>query len=363
VRLWLRTRHEPRAARLRLLLPSNDVELSLLTFAAMQTSLLSTGHASLITHLAYNFHGKRLATSSLDHSVRVTAPDSQFKAHDSPVLKVVWAHPEHGAVDGVVKIWVEEPSRNASGTSKWVSKASLTEARGSIRDLEFAPPEAGLKLAVVSSDSHLRLWECLDPVTLADWSLVEDIDLSILPTTPSSSMDKGAAPGTSAEGQSAGGSPQKLNAPGSSLAGSSTGSGNSFDGRKTGTVESDGGWSLSWCKESWWGEILAVSSGSSGIIRVSDLVPLYSSRILTLLFAAVSSARSRTLDQLPQSPPSPPSVLVHLPTSSDLLPRVGTCIRSLVSAASIWISRWTGPSVESPHPVSRGGHGRHGMAR
>jgi hypothetical protein len=33
--------------------------------------------------------------------------------------------------------------------------------------------------------------------------------------------------------------------------------------------EALGGWTVSWCKEKWWGSILAVSSGHSGIIKVS----------------------------------------------------------------------------------------------
>jgi nucleoporin SEH1 len=60
---------------------------------------------------------------------------------------------------------------------------------------------------------------------------------------------------------------------GGSMASTSSGSGSSFEGRKAGTVESDGGWALSWCKEAWWGERIAVSAGSSGIIRVSSASP------------------------------------------------------------------------------------------
>lgn len=262
----------------------------------MQTSLLSTSHDSLISHLAFNLHGTRLATSSLDHTVRVASlnPSSglwdgspqEFKAHDAPVLKVVWGHPEFGTllasggVDGVVKVWTEEEVRVPSapgapqGGKKWVQRVALTDARGTIRDLEFSPPEFGLKLAVVSSDSHLRLWECLNPVSLADWTLIEDIDLSLLPVGPITATERGSS--TSGSAPMAGAakgfgeaSPSKLGAPGTSLA-SSAGSGSS-EGRKGGAVESDGGWALSWCKEAWWGERIAVAAGSSGIIRVRSV--------------------------------------------------------------------------------------------
>lgn len=32
--------------------------------------------------------------------------------------------------------------------------------------------------------------------------------------------------------------------------------------------EADGGWCLSWCKERFWGEILAVSAGTTGTVHV-----------------------------------------------------------------------------------------------
>ena len=38
-----------------------------------------------------------------------------------------------------------------------------------------------------------------------------------------------------------------------------------------GIREADGAWCLSWCKERYWGEILAVGCGVGGIIKVSEL--------------------------------------------------------------------------------------------
>lgn len=326
--------------------------------ATIQTgaSVISS-HSDLITSLAFSSH-PYLATSSLDHTIRVASLDpasgewnldaQDWKAHDAPVLKLTWAHPEFGVLlasggaDGVVKLWAQEEVRQATThhgrgaagrgaglngagagagvgaaglTKRWVQRAALTDARGTIRDIGFAPPEFGLKLAAVSSDSHLRLWECLDPVSMQEWSLIEDIDLANLPVQPSSASSAGlgagslqaqqqaGAPGTGAGSNAgslgggqdnAGGlaSPAKGTMTGTSgssglglgslgsAAGSGVGSmgssasGSSFDGRRGGTVESDGGWSLSWCKEAWWGERLAVSAGNSGIIRVSVGLPV-----------------------------------------------------------------------------------------
>ena len=74
----------------------------------MSTSVLATGHSDLISSLAFSHQGNRLATASLDHTIRVAslspssglwdASPSEFKAHDAPVLQVVWAAPEFGPI-------------------------------------------------------------------------------------------------------------------------------------------------------------------------------------------------------------------------------------------------------------------------
>ncbi|KAM0792946.1 hypothetical protein ACM66B_002705 [Microbotryomycetes sp. NB124-2] len=330
--------------------------------STLQTGVALSSHSDLITSLAFSTH-PYLATASLDHTIRVASLNpttgqwdhlaQDWKAHDAPVLKVAWAHPQYGTllasggVDGIIKLWAQDDLAAAHGkafplanyhnhrqpsssngatpssqqqqqqqhsSKRWVQRAALMDARGTIRDLEFAPPEFGLKLASVSSDSHLRLWECLDPISMSDWTLVEDIDLNGLPLQPST----GGSTTTTAAGAAATGgglhqatsatgstsvasqgydqtmqSPAKqasLGVSGSSASGlapgqtgfggasglspsmvSTAGSTASLEARKNGTVESDGGWSLSWCKEAWWGERLAVSAGTSGVIRLFHL--------------------------------------------------------------------------------------------
>ncbi|SGY69015.1 BQ5605_C004g02941 [Microbotryum silenes-dioicae] len=355
-------------------------------------SAISSQHSDLITAVRFSQH-HRLATCSLDHTIRVTERDTttgaydarpvEWKAHDSPVLDLAWAEPQFGtvlasgAVDGSIKLWSWDHVKGAtaaggtggatgttvrgssgatgftatlggrrasSSTKRWSPTAVLTDARGTIRSIEFAPAAFGLKLAAVSSDSHLRVWECLDPVTLSEWSLVNDIDLTVLTAAPSTAQSvtlQGPSLGVSTAGSSTINFPTPASATGvsnpsgsqaqsfdgfnasssllsgsdtsaspnrsgihASVASSSLGtaavssmgssaSGGSFDGRKGGTIETDGGWSLSWCKEAWWGERLAVSSGTSGIIRLFHL-PDHApwSNFLNLIPARSSSSSS-----------------------------------------------------------------------
>ncbi len=93
------------------------------------------------------------------------------QAHDAAVTKLSWAHPEFGSVlasssfDRTVKIWEETPADNAeqpqaNGASavaasgpgtRWVNRAMLADSKGTVRDVEFAPHQFGLKLVRPSS--------------------------------------------------------------------------------------------------------------------------------------------------------------------------------------------------------------------
>lgn len=160
----------------------------------MQTSLIQNAHGDLVTDAAYDFYGVRLATCSLDHRIKIWQLDEsdgtwtavadwkvrvpfaftlrQFivtilvgQAHDAAVTKLSWAHPEFGSVlasssfDRTVKIWEEIPADNAdqpqanggsavaSGPgTRWNERAVLADAKGSVRAVEFAPHQFGLKL-------------------------------------------------------------------------------------------------------------------------------------------------------------------------------------------------------------------------
>lgn len=140
--------------------------------------------------------------------------------------------------------------------------------------------------ASIAADSHLRVYECLDPspAGLASWSLLEDIDLLALPDGYYSSaaanhpqsthhhqaqtqLIKGFDDSSRALG-AAGGSSGSLGA----QSGSSNSDGNTA-GRPNGAVgriESTGAWALAYCQEAWWGEVAAVSAGKDGSIRVSQ---------------------------------------------------------------------------------------------
>ena len=103
---------------------------------------------------------------------------SSWQAHKSSVTSIDWAHPEFGSLlatgggDNHVRIR-EEQNQNTSAvantptgapnssSSRWVARASLTEARRAITCVEFAPRYWGLKLAVGSSDGCVRIYDAI----------------------------------------------------------------------------------------------------------------------------------------------------------------------------------------------------------
>ncbi|GAA5854895.1 hypothetical protein JCM8547_004113 [Rhodosporidiobolus lusitaniae] len=406
------------------------------------TSLLAS--SDLLTSLTFSPLSSHLALSSLDHTLRILHPSSsvsasslppsvavpptnwnraprEWKAHDGPVLCTTWASPEFGTVlasggvDGAVKVWREDelPDSSFSSTSSstngasslsaaaprrggergqggttgqgWSLTASLTDAHGTIRSLSFAPPEFGLKLAAVSSDSHLRVWECLDPLGgMSEWSLVQDVDVASLPLGPCSASSLAGGSGVASASGLDGGSATPMGGKGDGAEkASATGSTASVDGRSSGlgggrggTVESDGGWAVDWLLEHWWGERLAVSAGTNGVVRLlffptpsSPLHTLHGPflQFLTLLPSlSPSSLLPSTSSSSTRYPPASsssedlPSFSLHPPSTASFTPPVSSLAFAPPSGRSFHLlasgSRDSRARVWKLFPPVLGGH-------
>jgi nucleoporin SEH1 len=176
----------------------------------IQTGLIQSAHSDLVTHASYDFYGLRLATCGLDQRsvysilfilsfsmglftrrvmacrIKIWALDEptstwtvedDWKAHDAAVSRLSWAHPEFGNIivsssfDRTVKVWEQtatgassvEPGAQVNGHhpspggqgqgpgSRWVERAVLLDARGTVRAVEFAPHHFGLKFVCIPS--------------------------------------------------------------------------------------------------------------------------------------------------------------------------------------------------------------------
>ena len=106
------------------------------------------------------------------------------------------------------------------------------------------------------------MYECPEVPVLTNWTLAQEADVPALPSTSTSRPHTYAAPtptqvsGTPAADASlvANALQQQQQQPPLQ--------------RGAGGREADGGWSVSWCKEQYWGEVLATCSGMSGVVKV-----------------------------------------------------------------------------------------------
>ncbi|KAF9258176.1 WD40 repeat-like protein [Marasmius fiardii PR-910] len=268
----------------------------------IQTGLIQNAHSDLVTDASYDYYGLRLATCGLDQRIKIWQLDGEngtwsveddWKAHDAAVSKVSWAHPEFGPIiasssfDRTVKIWeqtiVNEEVNGASSAqpaiSRWVERAVLLDARGTVRAVEFAPHHFGLKLATISTDNFLRIYECLEQPSLTTWQLSEEVDVLSIPSTYSSYHSRAHTVALATPTQthaSLDGAPASLVAQALLQQQTSTPARPGLGNR-----EADGGWCISWCKDRYWGEVIAAGCGVNGLIKIIQLSP--SRRPTTLL--------------------------------------------------------------------------------
>ncbi|EPB82726.1 hypothetical protein HMPREF1544_10519 [Mucor circinelloides 1006PhL] len=162
---------------------------------ASSLTKFDTGHEDLIHDISYDFYGKRLVTCSSDQRIKVwefiERPDASvwelndaWKAHDASILKAIWARPEYGQViascsfDRQVKIWEEQTVEPRNSQKRWAERFRLVESRGAVLDIAFAPTQNSLRLATCSSDGIVRIYEALEPTNLAQWSQMEEFEIS-----------------------------------------------------------------------------------------------------------------------------------------------------------------------------------------
>ena len=154
--------------------------------------------------------------------------------------------------------------------------------------------------ASIATDGRLRIHTSLDP-SLNDWSTAHDVYVPSLP--PPGSNEEAVPP----EGASSG----------------------------TGDL-ANGQWGLSWCKERWWGSILAAFAGTVPTVKVR-LIP-HNFRL----------SAKRSTDHCPRSdanlttPPHPS----HASLSPDLR-SLGIELRPVIPSYSDWCSGRHGPDMAS----------------
>ncbi|KAE9598497.1 hypothetical protein Lal_00027051 [Lupinus albus] len=131
----------------------------------MPSQKVETGHQDTVHDVAMDYYGKRLATASSDHTIKIIGVSntaSQHLAtligHQGPVWQVVWAHPKFGSLlascsyDGRVIIWKE------GNQNEWTQAHVFDDHKSSVNSVAWAPHELGLCLACGSSDGNISVF-------------------------------------------------------------------------------------------------------------------------------------------------------------------------------------------------------------
>ncbi|KAG8710607.1 hypothetical protein FRC09_021015 [Ceratobasidium sp. 395] len=305
----------------------------------LQSSVIPSTHADLITDTVYDYHGLKLATAGIDQKIKiwklneltgVWSMTDEWKAHDAPVAKVAWAHPEYGTLiascsyDRTVKIW--EDARGVpdapSGSSKFQLRATLTEARGTVRAVDFAPAAFGLKLVTVASDNFIRIYECHETYHLTSWSMVEEFDAAAIssPLSTGESPNSGATPTQTHASLSETPplAPSGISLQRSGGVTTNTAASANVPTKPLGVKEADGAWCVSWLKDKFAGEIIAVSCGTQAVLKVIALQPSKPPQVLLVIPqhpANAQAAGAPTLLGAATPTSTSPSLLPTLPTS------------------------------------------------
>ena len=154
------------------------------------TKVIPTEHKDIIHDVSFDFYGRRMATCSSDHTVKIwdLSENDQWictadwKTHSGSVWKVTWAHPEFGQViatcsfDRTAVVWEEQVGEVSAiaqigRTSHWIQRASLVDSSNSVTDLKFSPRHLGLLLAMCYKDGVVRIYEAPDVMNLSHWSV------------------------------------------------------------------------------------------------------------------------------------------------------------------------------------------------
>ncbi|KAG6757575.1 hypothetical protein POTOM_037893 [Populus tomentosa] len=131
----------------------------------MPSQKIETGHEDTVHDVAMDYYGKRIATASSDHSIKIVGVNNNssqhlanLTGHQGPVWQVAWAHPKFGSLlascsyDGRVIIWKE------GNQNDWIQAHAFDDHKSSVNSIAWAPHELGLCLACGSSDGNISVF-------------------------------------------------------------------------------------------------------------------------------------------------------------------------------------------------------------
>ena len=149
-------------------------------------------HKSFIHCIAYDHYGIRIGSCLSEQKIQILdlnydtnkwEVSDTWEAHDGSIIKLDWAHPKHGQIvascslDNTVRIFEEQGIGKRENKWQWFERAKLKEANAGVYDISFSPIKHGLKIASVSADGYVRIYEAIDASNLAEWTLIANLKI------------------------------------------------------------------------------------------------------------------------------------------------------------------------------------------
>jgi WD40 repeat protein len=128
----------------------------------------------------FDYYGDKMAVCGTDRKIKILEKNEGedwnqiaiWEAHDAPVWRIQWAHPEYGTIlascglDKRVNIWQE---KKEEGKDVWTCRYKIQDFSDSVEDIAFCPKVYGLKLAAVTLNGKMKIFEPTDYVNNINW--------------------------------------------------------------------------------------------------------------------------------------------------------------------------------------------------
>ncbi|CAI2348861.1 unnamed protein product [Caenorhabditis sp. 36 PRJEB53466] len=158
-----------------------------------QPFLTLSAHRDLIHCVAFDVHGRRMASCASDMTMAIWdrqtngkwRRSAHWKCHGGAVWRVMWAHSEFGQLvvtcsyDRNIIIWEEQivrPEKDLKQKeSQWIRRTIIGDNRSDVTDVTFSPRHLGLMMASCNVLGAVRIYEAPDIVDASRWNLIHEL--------------------------------------------------------------------------------------------------------------------------------------------------------------------------------------------
>ena len=141
----------------------------------------SSKREGFLQDIAFDYYNNKMATCNTSSQIHIYTKDTNenkwthktwWDAGDV-VFRLQFSHPEFGnllascGLNKLVLIWKEEKD---TSESQWIQRAKIQDFTESVEDISFCPYRHGLKLATVTLNGKLKIFEPSDYIHYSNWN-------------------------------------------------------------------------------------------------------------------------------------------------------------------------------------------------